>query len=85
LKDNQKLDYTVKSYSIGELEGELTMFTLFPDYENPHYFKSQIVKILKDIQKTNKNHFYLKIHKNHVGDPLWVDRSPENKNKWRIE
>jgi hypothetical protein len=85
LKDNQKLDYTVKSYSIGELEGELNMFTLFPDYENPHFTKSQIVKFLKDIRKTIKNHFYLKIHKNHVGDQVWVDRSPENKNKWRIE
>ena len=72
----------IKSESI-ELEGELTMFTMFPDYENPHYTKSEIVQILSDIQKTDKNQFYLKIYKNQLGDPVWVDSSRKKKTKTR--
>ena len=83
LKDRERLDYSERSYSIGELEGELTMFTMFPDYENPHYTKSEIVQILSNIQKTDKNQFYLKIYKNQLGNPVWVDSSRKKKTMTR--
>ena len=80
-----ELDYSERSYSIGELEGELTMFTMFPDYENPHYTKSEIIQILSDIQKTDRNQFYLKIYKNQIGNPVWVGSSKKKTKTRRRE
>ena len=83
LHGRQQIDYTERGYSIGELEGELTMFTMFPDYQNQHYTKDEIIKILKEIKRTDQNQFYLRIYKNQMGEPVWVDSENLKKKKIR--
>ena len=61
-KGNYKPENSI-TYSIGQLEGELMMYNLFPDYINPDFSREGIVKILKQIQETQRNHFYTKIYK----------------------
>jgi hypothetical protein len=83
LQGQHRIDHSTRSYTIGDLEGELMMFDLFSDYENPDYTKTQIIRLLKDIQKSQKNHFYLKIYKNRGGESVWLDSTPTKTNRRR--
>ena len=85
LKGRDQIDYTDKGYSIGELEGELTMFTMFPDYQNPNYTKDQIIKILKDVKRRGDDvdEHHLRIHKTQMGEPIWIDSEKPKKKKVR--
>ena len=78
LEGRGKLNYSVRSYTIGELKGELTMFSLYEDYKNPHFTKYHIEELLKQIKKSDSNQSYLKIHKNLIGESIWVDTSPKS-------
>lgn len=84
LVGRNKLNYSVRSYTVNELQGELTMFSLYQDYRNPHYTQYRIKELLKEIKGSHSNHSYLKIHKNLFGELIWVDTSPKN-NKQRTK
>ena len=77
LEGRSKLNYSVRSYTVNELQGELTMFTLYEDYKNPHFTKYHIKELLKEIKKSDSNQSYLKIHKNLLGESIWVDTFPK--------
>ena len=83
LKGIHKLNYEIRSYSIGDLQGEIMSFDLYKDYENPHFSKKQILRFSSEIQKSDRNHTHLKLHKNLIGDPVWVDRSPKQNTRRR--
>ena len=83
LKGIQKLNYEIRPYSIGDLQGEIMSFDLYKDYENPHFSKKQILRFLQEIQKSDRNHIHLILHKNLIGEPVWVDRSPKQNTKRR--
>ena len=78
LEGRSKLNYSVRSYTVNELQGELTMFSLYEDYKNPHFTKYHIEELLKQIKKSDSNQSYLKIHKNLIGESIWVDTSPKS-------
>ena len=78
LVGRSKLNYSVRSYTVNELQGELTMFSLYQDYKNPHFTKYQIKELLKQIKKSDSEQSYLKIHKNLLGELIWVDTSPKS-------
>ena len=78
LEGRSKLNYSVRSYTISELQGELTMFSLYEDYKNPHFTKYHIEELLKQIKKSDSNQSYLKIHKNLIGESIWVDTSQKS-------
>jgi len=83
LKGIQKLNYEIRPYSIGDLRGEIMSFDLYEDYDNPHFSKKQILRFLPEIQKSDRNHTHLKLHKNLIGEPVWVDRYPKQNTKRR--
>ena len=83
LKGIQKLNYEIRPYSIGDLQGEIMSFDLYKDYENPHFSKKQILRFLQEIQKSDRNHIHLILHKNLIGEPVWVDRSPKKNTRRR--
>ena len=83
LKGIHKLNYEIRSYSIGDLQGEIMSFDLYKDYENPHFSKKQILRFLQEIQKSDRNHIHLILHKNLIGEPVWVDRSPKKNTRRR--
>jgi hypothetical protein len=78
LEGRGKLNYSVRSYTIGELKGELTLFSLYKDYKNPDFTQYDIEELLKQIKKSDLNQSYLKIHKNLIGESIWVDTSPKS-------
>ena len=81
LEGRSKLNYSVRSYTISELQGELTMFSLYEDYKNPHFTKYHIEELLKEIKKSDSNQSYLKIHKNLLGESIWIDTFPKTHNQ----
>ena len=81
LEGRGKLNYSVRSYTISELQGELTMFSLYEDYKNPHFTKYHIEELLKEIKKSDSNQSYLKIHKNLLGESIWIDTFPKTHNQ----
>jgi len=83
LKGIQKLNYEIRPYSIGDLQGEIMSLDLYKDYENPHFSKKQILRFLQEIQKSDRNHIHLILHKNLIGEPVWVDRSPKKNTRRR--
>ena len=81
LVGRSKLNYSVRSYTVNELQGELTMFSLYEDYKNPHFTKYHIEELLKQIKKSDSNQSYLKIHKNLLGESIWIDTFPKTHNQ----
>jgi len=81
LEGRSKLNYSVRSYTVNELQGELTMFSLYEDYKNPHFTKYHIEELLKEIKKSDSNQSYLKIHKNLLGESIWIDTFPKTHNQ----